>query len=95
VKVEQSIGIYGEFKVTVKPVLQTDQYPLTRAEDIFPSLAGGQEFSKIDLANAYQQMRVTPECCQFLTINTIEGQYQYIRLMCGIASVPGEQLSTF
>ena len=39
VKADQSIRICGDFKVTVNPVLQIDQYLLPGVEDLFASLA--------------------------------------------------------
>ena len=32
---------------TVNPVMDIDQYPLPRAEDIFATIAGGKCFSKL------------------------------------------------
>lgn len=48
-------------------------------------LAGGRKFSKLDLSQAYQQVRLDRK---FVTINTIKGLYQYTRLPFGIASAP-------
>lgn len=53
VKKSGDVPISGDFKVTINPVLQVDQYLLPRIEDIFASFSGGQRFSKIDLAQAY------------------------------------------
>ena len=58
VKNTGAVRICGDFKVTVNPVLHADQYPLPRIDDIFASLAGGERFSKIDLAQAYLQMEM-------------------------------------
>ena len=33
-------------------------YPLPTADDIFSALAGGQAFTKIDLSNAFNQLKV-------------------------------------
>ncbi|KAG8198209.1 hypothetical protein JTE90_015306 [Oedothorax gibbosus] len=50
-----SIRICGDFKLTANVAIDPDQYPLPRAEDIFASLAGGVQFSKLDLTEAYIQ----------------------------------------
>lgn len=48
-KKDGSVGLFGDYKVTVNLELQVEQCPLPRIEDIFPNLAGGLKFSKIDL----------------------------------------------
>ncbi|XP_060782844.1 uncharacterized protein K02A2.6 [Neoarius graeffei] len=88
VKKNGAIRLCGDFKVTINPVLHADKYLLPRIEDIFASLAGGQHFSKIDLAQAYLQMEMDAESKKYLTINTHKGLFQYNRLVFGIASTP-------
>ena len=51
-----SIRICGDFKVSVNPVLISSPYPLSSAEDMLATLAGGKIFSKLDLSKAYQQL---------------------------------------
>ncbi|XP_033729471.1 uncharacterized protein K02A2.6-like [Pecten maximus] len=87
-KKDGSVRICGDFKVTINPVLDVDQYPLPKIEDIFASLAGGKQFTKLDLKQAYLQMEVKEEDRKFLTINTHLGLFQYQRLVFGIASAP-------
>ena len=82
------VRICGEYKVTVNPVLQVEQYPLPRIDDLFASLSGGQHFSKIDLKNAYLQIEMDNESKNLLTINTHRGLFRYNRLVFGIASSP-------
>ncbi|KAL3993537.1 DDB1- and CUL4-associated factor 15 [Sarotherodon galilaeus] len=60
-KKDGSVRLCGDFKVTLNSQLCVDKYPLPRIEDLFASLAGGQHFSKLDLANAYLQMEVEEE----------------------------------
>ncbi|XP_053383801.1 uncharacterized protein K02A2.6-like [Mercenaria mercenaria] len=79
------IRICGDFKVTVNPQLEVDQYPLPRVEDIFASLGNGKKFSKIDLKNAYLQLEVDAESKKLLTINTHKGLFRYNRLVFGVA----------
>ncbi|XP_062542315.1 uncharacterized protein K02A2.6-like [Armigeres subalbatus] len=51
-------------------------------------MAGGEKFSKLDLAQAYLQMGVREEDQQVLTLNTHLGLFQPTRLMYGVASAP-------
>ena len=51
-------------------------------------MAGGQKFTKIDLAHAYLQMEVEDSDKKFLVINTSKGLFIYNRLPFGIASAP-------
>lgn len=55
-KEDQSICTCGNYKVTVNPVLQVDQFPLPKLEDLFATLAGGTKFMKLDLSHAYLQV---------------------------------------
>lgn len=50
------IRICGDYKVTLNKHLMDYKYPLPRIDEIFASLQGGQLFSKLDLANAYNQL---------------------------------------
>ena len=52
------VRICGDFKVTIIPQLNVNQYPLTKIEDIFASLSGGQHFSKIDLRQVCLYMKM-------------------------------------
>ncbi|MGH0157174.1 UNVERIFIED_CONTAM: hypothetical protein FKN15_033151 [Acipenser sinensis] len=83
-----AVRVCGDFKVTVNPVLQAEQYPLPRIEDIFANLSGGHRFSKVDLAEAYLQMEMEEDSKVFLTINTHKGLYRYNRLVFGVTSAP-------
>ena len=65
-----------------------DQYPLHKPDDLFATLAGGNKFSKLDLSQAYQQLKLDEQSMQYVTINTHRGLYRYNRLPFGVASAP-------
>ncbi|XP_029648392.1 uncharacterized protein K02A2.6-like [Octopus sinensis] len=59
-------------------------YPLPTPEDIFAKLDSGKIFSKLDLSDAYLQIRLDDECFKYLTINIHKGLYKYNRLSFGL-----------
>ena len=87
-KPEGTIRICGDYKVTINPQLEVDQYPLPKPDTIFSTLSEGKWFSKIDLTHAYQQLKLSPTSRELVTINTHRGLYQYTRLPFGVASAP-------
>ena len=82
------LRLCGDYKLTINPILETEVHPLPKPDEIFALLAGGQKFTKLDLANAYQQMVLNKESREILTINTHKGLYWYTRLPFGVSSAP-------
>jgi len=82
-KHEGCIRVCGDYKVTVNPVLDIDQYPLPKLDDIFANLSGGQKFTILDLSHAYNQMLRDESSWKFVTINTHKGLFHYTRLPLG------------
>ena len=82
------LRLCGDYKVTINPALEVDQYPLPKPDDLFATLAGGKRFTKIDLTQAYQQMALDNRSRKLVIINTHKGLYQYTRLPFGVASAP-------
>jgi hypothetical protein len=77
-----------DFKVTVNQVVQVDQYPLPRIEDIFATLGGGRKFAKLDIRQAYLHIPLDEDSKKLLAIITHKRFYEYNRLTFGIASAP-------
>ena len=65
-----------------------DSYPLPRIEDILASIGNAKVFTKLDLANAYQQLDLDEESKPFVTISTHLGLYRYNRLPFEVSSAP-------
>jgi len=63
-------------------------YPLPRIEELFTTLAGGEQFSKLDLSHAYQQLVLEEESQKLVTITTHKGLFKYNRLPFGVATAP-------
>ena len=74
----------------MNPVLDIDQYPLPKPEDIFAILAGGKCFTTLDLTHAYNQLLLDEDSQKYVTINTHKDLYQYTQLPFGIASAPAK-----
>ena len=87
-KKDHRVRICGDYKVTINPVLEVDQYPLPRPVDLFATLAGGKSFTTLDLSHAYQQLILEESSHKFITVNTHCGLYHYTRLPFGVASAP-------
>jgi len=87
-KRDGSVRLCGDYSKTVNPVLEIDQYPLPRPEDLMSCLTGGCKFSKLDLSSAYQQMILDKESRPYVTVNTQKGLYRYLRLPFGVSSAP-------
>lgn len=88
-KANGSTRICGDFSTGLNEALESHDYPLPTPEEIFTTLTGGKYFSKIDLSDAYLQVKVSDASMPLLTINTHRGLYQYRRLPFGVKSSPG------
>ena len=89
-KSDGSVRIWSDYKVSINKVVEDTPYPLPTADDIFSTLAGGQVFfyTKIDLSNAFNQLKVDESSSKYLTINTMKGLFQPTRLPYGIKTAP-------
>ncbi len=85
-KKDGRVRICGDYRVTINPMLDVNQCPLPLPEDLFATLAGGKQFTKLDLSHTYNQLILEEESRPYLTINTHRGLYWYNRLPFGTAS---------
>nr|XP_037284101.1 uncharacterized protein K02A2.6-like [Rhipicephalus microplus] len=87
-KRDGTVRICGDFKVTLNPVCEMESYPLPVVDDILATLRGGQQFSILDLRDAYNQILLDEDSRKLAVINTHKGLFCYNRLPFGIASAP-------
>ena len=88
VKPSGDFRLCGDYKVTVNQVLKSDPYPLISANDLFATLNGAKYFSKIDLTDAFQQLKLSDRSKAVLMVNTIMGLLSCNRLPYGIKTAP-------
>ncbi|GFX19266.1 uncharacterized protein K02A2.6 [Trichonephila clavipes] len=88
VKSDGSIRLCADYSVTLNPNLIVPQHPLPRLDEIFGSLNGGKQFTKLDFKHAYLQMKVHPDSQKLMTINTHKGLYICKRLLYGLNGAP-------
>ena len=84
----KSIGICGDFKLTINQVSKLDRYPISKVADLLATLAGGQKFTKLDHNQAYQQVRLAEKAKQYVIVNTHKGLFRYTCLPYRVASAP-------
>ena len=84
-----SIRVCGDYSVTVNPQLKVHRHPLPSPEDLIRHLGGGAGFTKIDLADAYNQIRLAPESRKRLALSTHRGVLLQNVMPFGIFSAPG------
>ena len=83
-----SIRLCGDFKVSVNPHIEADEYPIPNPTDLLASISGATVFSKLDLSQAYAQLPLSKQSQKYCVISTHRGLFACIRLLFGIASAP-------
>lgn len=86
---KSKLRVCGDYSGTVNPQLETHRHPIPLPEDLMRKLGGGHFFTKIDLADAYNQIRLAPESQRRLALSTHKGVLLQTRLPFGISSAPG------
>ena len=80
-KSDSSIHLCGDYKLTINHTAVVDTYPLQWIENILALIGKAKVFSKLDLANAYQQLALDEDSktYMYVTISTHRGLF-YNRL---------------
>ena len=84
-----SIQVCGDYSVTVNSQLETHRQPLPLPEELLHKLDRSYGFTKIDLADAYNQIPLSKESQKKLALSTHKGVLLQMRLSFGISSAPG------
>jgi hypothetical protein len=75
--------------VTVNTVSKLDNYPIPKTdEDLYATLWGGEEFTKLDMNQAYNQIHLEDKFKKYGTVNTHERLYRYNRIPYGESISP-------
>ena len=83
------LRVCGDYSATVNAQLETHRHPIPTPEKLMQKLAGRYGFTKIDLADAYNQIALGPESQKRLALSTHQGVLLQMRLPFGITSAPG------
>lgn len=75
--------------MTLNPGSKLNRYPIPKTEDILATLEQGKTFTKLDLSQAYLQLKLEEESSKYVVISTHKGLFRYTRLPYGISFAPG------
>ncbi|KAL5479671.1 hypothetical protein EMCRGX_G023227 [Ephydatia muelleri] len=66
------IRVCGDYSVTVNTQLEPHRHPLPIPEDLIRKLGGGYGFTKVDLADAFNQIKLGPESQKRLALKIMD-----------------------
>ena len=84
-----AVRVCGDYFVFINGQLETHRQPMPLPEDLMRRLDGTHYFSKVDLADAYNQIELGPESQRRLALSTHRGVLLQTRLPFGISSATG------
>lgn len=77
------LRLCADYKITINKFVCDVKHPLPRIEELFAALQGGERFTKLDLASAYNQLELTDSTKLLLAWSTHKGIYKLNRLPYG------------
>ena len=84
-----AVRVCGDYSVFINGQLEMHRQPMPLPEDLMRRLDGTHYFSKVDLADAYNQIELGPESQRRLALSTHRGVLLQTRLPFGISSATG------
>ncbi|GBN30968.1 Transposon Ty3-G Gag-Pol polyprotein [Araneus ventricosus] len=88
IKQSGEIRLCADYKVTINKAMKNHPFPIPSVNHILANLADGKFFAKIDLAQAYLQLRVDDASAEARTIVTHRGAFKVNRLQFGVNVAP-------
>ena len=87
-KKNNEIRLCGDFR-PINNILENEEFPIPKTNELLASFNKPVEFiAKLDLNNAFHQLRISDASQKFATIRTHCGCYKYKRLPFGIKTAP-------
>ena len=86
---KRDLRVCGDYSIFINQQLEPHRMSMPLPDDLMRKLKGGIGFSKIDLADAYNQIKLAPESAQRLALSTHKSILLQLRLPFGILSAPG------
>lgn len=83
-KEDGSIRLCVDYSVTLNKYLVNNNHPIPRLDEIINALEGGQEFTKLDMEMAYNQMVFNFESSLLAAWSTTMGIFRALRLSFGL-----------
>ena len=84
-----AVRVCGDYSVFINGQLETHRYPMPLPEDLMRRLDGTHYFSKVDLADAYNQIELGPDSQRHLALSTHRGVLLQTQLPFGISYATG------
>ncbi|GBN84323.1 Transposon Ty3-I Gag-Pol polyprotein [Araneus ventricosus] len=89
IKQSGKIRLCADYKVTINKAMKNHPFPIPSVNYILANLADGKFFAKIDLAQAYLQLRVDDASAEAETIVTYREAFKVNRVQFGVNVAPG------
>ena len=72
-KLNGTVRLCGDYETTVNRLLKVEQHPSPNPQQLFSAMRGGEKFTRLVLANAYQQMPLDKGSREMVTVHTHRG----------------------